>query len=62
VTDLVIIHAQLGETETAKRWVQRLVSVFPDFTITGWRSTQFRRDQESLERDVASLRAMGLPE
>jgi adenylate cyclase len=62
VTDLVIMNEQLGERETATRWAGRLRSVFPDFTISGWRNTQFRRDQESLERDIASLRAMGLPE
>ena len=60
VTDLVIMHEQLGETETAKRWVQRLLSVFPDFTIGAWQNTQFRRDRESLARDVASLKALGL--
>lgn len=62
VTDLVIMNEQRGERETATRWAGRLRSVFPDFTISGWRNTQFRRDQESLERDIASLRAMGLPE
>ena len=60
MTDLVIMHEQLGEMETAKRWAERLLSVFPDFTIGGWRNTQFRGDREGLERDVASLRAHGV--
>ena len=62
VTDLVIIHEQLGDTGTARKWADRLLSVFPDFTIGAWRKTQFRSNQESLERDVQSLRALGLPE
>ncbi|MCA3575532.1 MAG: hypothetical protein IOC86_16555, partial [Aestuariivirga sp.] len=61
VTDLAIIHEQLGEMEKAKTWAAKLMSVLPNFTIGAWRKTQFRSDAEGLAADIRSLEALGLP-
>jgi adenylate cyclase len=62
VTDLVILHGQMGETDKARAWADRLLSVFPDFTLRAWRQTQFRTDADAIQADMAALRAFGLPE
>ena len=61
LVDLVIIHQQNGRPAEAKNTAKRLISVRPDFTISSWRKTQFRRDQVRLEADIAALRAAELP-
>jgi adenylate cyclase len=61
VTDLAIIHEQLGESGKARAWAAKLLSVLPDFTISAWRKTQFRSDAEGLAADIRSLDALGLP-
>jgi hypothetical protein len=33
----------------------------PDFTIGSWVKTQFRRDADQLESEIAALRSAGLP-
>ena len=48
--------------EEAKRTAARLMAARPQFTIAGWRKTQFiRRDAARVETDAAALRAAGLP-
>ncbi|MFN7445257.1 MAG: tetratricopeptide repeat protein [Curvibacter sp.] len=61
VTDLIILHEQAGEIAQARAWADRLLSVFPEFTVSGWRQTQFRADPAAIQSDMASLRAVGLP-
>ena len=61
-TDLVILHGQLGETDRARAWADRLLSVFPDFSLRAWRLTQFRADADGIRQDMAVLRAVGLSE
>jgi adenylate cyclase len=57
LTDVVIAHQEKGQPEEAKRMAAR-----PEFTIAGWRKTQFiRRDAARVEADAAALRAAGLP-
>lgn len=62
VTDLAIMAHERGEDTRAREWVTRLLETDPGFTISGWLRTQFRSDRPGLARDVASLRALGLPE
>lgn len=61
VTDLAIIHEQQGDTETATRWANKLISVFPDFSVGAWLKTQFRSDAAAVAADARSLTALGLP-
>ena len=62
LTDVVIAHQEKGQPEEAKRTAARLMAARPEFTIAGWRKTQFiRRDAARVEADAAALRAAGLP-
>jgi adenylate cyclase len=61
LSDLVIAYHQIGQPEEARRAAQSLLAVRPEFTISAWLKTQFRRDAERLDADVAALRAAGLP-
>jgi adenylate cyclase len=62
LTDVVIAHHEKGQPEEAKRTAARLMTARPEFTIAGWRKTQFiRRDAARVETDAAALRAAGLP-
>ena len=62
LTDVVIAHHEKGQPEEAKRTAARLMAARPEFTIAGWRKTQFiRRDKARVEADEAALRFAGLP-
>ncbi len=62
LTDVVIAYHEKGQPEEAKRTAARLMAARPEFTIAGWRKTQFiRRDAARVEADAAALRAAGLP-
>ena len=62
LTDVVIAYHEKGQPEEAKRTAGRLMAARPEFTIAGWRKTQFiRRDAARVEADAAALRAAGLP-
>ena len=62
LTDVVIAYQEKGQPEEAKKTAARLMAARPEFTIAGWRKTQFiRRDAERVEADAAALRAAGLP-
>ena len=62
LTDVVIAYQEKSQPEEAKRTAARLMAARPEFTIAGWRKTQFiRRDAARVEADAAALRAAGLP-
>jgi adenylate cyclase len=62
LTDVVIAYQEKGQPGEAKRTAERLMTARPEFTIAGWRKTQFiRRDKGRIEADAAALRAAGLP-
>ncbi len=62
LTDVVIAYHEKGQPEEAKRTAARLMAARPEFTVAGWRKTQFiRRDAARVEADAAALRAAGLP-
>ncbi len=62
LTDVVIAYQEKGQPEEARRTAERLMAARPEFSIAGWRKTQFiRRDKARIEADAAALRAAGLP-
>jgi len=61
LTDLVIIYQQTSQPEKARRTVEQLLAARPNFTISEWFKTQFRRDAAQVEADKAALRDAGLP-
>ena len=61
LTDLVIIYQQTGQPEKARRTAEQLLAARPNFTISEWFKTQFRRDAAQVEADKAALRDAGLP-
>jgi len=60
--DLVIAYERAGRHEEAKNAAAQLLNAVPDFTISGWISTQFRSNTAEFEADIAALRAAGLPD
>jgi adenylate cyclase len=61
LADLVITYQENGQVDKAKDAAKRLLAARPDFTVAGWRKTQFGSDKARLDADVAALRMMGLP-
>jgi adenylate cyclase len=62
LTDVVIAQHEKGHPDEAKRTAARLMAARPEFTVAGWRKTQFlRRDKARVEADEAALRSAGLP-
>jgi len=62
LTDVVIAQHEKGRLEEVKQTAARLMAARPEFTIAGWRKTQFiRKDKTRVEADEAALRAAGLP-
>jgi len=61
LTDLVIIYQQTSQPEKARRTAEQLLAARPNFTISEWFKTQFRRDAAQVEADKAALRDAGLP-
>ena len=61
LTDLVIAYQENGQPDEAKQTAKRLLAARPGFTIASWLKTQFRRDTDRLEADLAALRAASLP-
>jgi len=62
LTDLVIAFQEIGQPDKAKQTAKRLLAARPGFTIASWTKTQFRRDTERYEADIAALRAAELPD
>jgi adenylate cyclase len=60
--DIIMLQEQTGALKDARRAAAELMTLRPEFTIASWRSTQHRTDHEQLDRDLASLRAAGLPD
>ena len=62
LADIVMIKEQAGEIEEAHALGEQLIALRPTFTIASWRRTQCRCDLEQMAADMASLRAVGVPE
>jgi len=61
LTDLVIAYQENGQPNEAKQTAKRLLALRPSFTIESWFKTQFRRDTDRVNADVAALLGAGLP-
>jgi len=61
LVDIVLTYADMGETNQAHAYGQRLLAARPDFTIANWALTQNCADPGRLERDKQSLAAAELP-
>lgn len=62
LVDIVLTYADMGDTEKATAYADDLIDARPEFTVANWAMTQNCADPARLERDIASLRAAGLPE
>jgi adenylate cyclase len=62
LADIVMIQEQAGRLEEARETAARLRAARPAFTLRYWLQTQYRVDMEQMEADLASLRAVGIPE
>jgi len=61
LVDLALVYEQSGRHDEAVRNAKLLLSIRREFTIGDWARTQFRADQEGLQKDIAALVAVGLP-
>lgn len=62
LADIVMIEEQAGRIAEARETAAELRAKRPTFTVSSWAKTQFRVDREQMTRDMASLRAAGVPE
>ena len=62
LADIVMIKEQAGQIEEAGVFGAQLMAARPTFTVTSWANTQCRSDAEQMAADIASLRAVGVPE
>jgi adenylate cyclase len=61
LSDLVVAYQLQGRHQHARQAARDLMAARPDFTIGSWVKTQFRRDADQLESEIAALRSAGLP-
>ena len=61
-TRLALYYAQSGRDEEARAEIARVLSVKPDMNLKIWANANFFKDPSRLERDLADLRRVGLPE
>jgi hypothetical protein len=62
LVDIAMIEAQAGRLDAARETARQLMVARPHFTISGWVRAQFRSDADQMTADLASLRAIGIPE
>jgi len=61
-TRLALYYAQTGRDEEARAEIARALRIRPDMNLEIWEKAQFFKDRSQLERDLADLRRVGLPE
>jgi adenylate cyclase len=61
-TRLALYYAQTGRDEQARAEIERVLRANPNMNLDSWANAQFFKDQAQLERDLADLRRVGLPE
>jgi adenylate cyclase len=61
-TRLALYYAQTGRDEEARAEIARALRIKPDMNLKIWANAQFFKDTSQLERDLADLRRVGLPE
>ena len=61
-TRLALYYAQTGRDEETRDEIVRVLRAKPDMNLEIWANAQFFKDSSQLERDLADLRRVGLPE
>jgi adenylate cyclase len=61
-TRLALYYAQTGRDEEARAEIERVLRMKSDMNLKIWANAQFFKDTSQLERDLADLRRVGLPE
>jgi adenylate cyclase len=61
-TRLALYYAQSSRDEEARAEIARVLSAKPSMNLKIWANAQFFKDPSRLERDLADLRRVGLPE
>ena len=61
-TRLALYYAQTGRDEEARAEIAKVLQLRPDMNLEIWEKAQFFKNKEWLERDLADLRRVGLPE
>jgi TolB-like protein/class 3 adenylate cyclase/Tfp pilus assembly protein PilF len=61
-TRLALYYAQSGRDEEARAEIARVLRASPDMNLQYWANAQFFKAPAQLERDLADLRRVGLPE
>ena len=60
--DLAIMYQQAGRLDEARAEIEKLRGARPGFAVASFAATQYRKDVEGVEADLAALRASGLPD
>jgi len=61
-TRLALYYAQTERDEEAHAEIERVLRMKPNMNLEIWANAQFFKDRSQLERDLADLRRVGLPE
>jgi len=61
-TRLALYYAQTGRDEEARAEIAKVLQLKPDMNLEIWEKAQFFKNKDWLERDLADLRRVGLPE
>ena len=61
-TRLALYYAQTGRDEEARAEIAKVLQLRPDMNLEIWEKAQFFKNKDWLERDLADLRRVGLPE
>ena len=61
-TRLALYYSQTGRDKQAREEITRVLRAKPDMNLHIWENAQFFKDKSWLERDLADLRRVGLPE
>ena len=61
-TRLALYYAQTGRDEEARAEIAKALQLNPDMNLEIWEKAQFFKNKDWLERDLADLRRVGLPE
>ena len=61
-TRLALYYAQIGRDEEARAEITQVLQLKPDMNLQIWEKAQFFKNKDWLERDLADLRRVGLPE
>jgi adenylate cyclase len=59
--DITLLYEQSGRHDAARATAAQLLAARPEFTVTSWAQTQIG-NPEQLAADIASLRAVGIPD